>query len=371
MKKNENKIIDNNFCFSKVLKDFDARIKFKNNKSDKLTKFINKRKLKERETINEDSSHSLIKIDKKENSSYDIYTRNFKNLNFGMLKSDIDLPSNINNNIFLLSKISKFKNENNTNFKHEFQDDRKNEDFNNIRFEKVWKAQYLDENKNNENKEINNNTNVKDINNINNNYKNKTIYNNHNYIIDIFDKNYDKQRKQREKFKEKKLRIARVKSNNLKVEKKLKMYQEMLSKFKDQREYCPNYSIIEKHKPDVKLNTNSQRIFPIQIIKQNLHISLNSNDLNSFNISYNKNNLFDKKKLLKKNNSNFPKLNNKVINNKNKNENFILGEKNRTSISAKDIKNNFNNSVFKGIKNKNKSLINRNKNNIFFKIKNK
>ena len=40
-----------------------------------------------------------------------------------------------------------------------------------------------------------------------------------------------------------------------------------MQKFKDKREYSPNYNAIEKHLPEVNLNTKSQRIFPIKFIK--------------------------------------------------------------------------------------------------------
>ena len=96
------------------------------------------------------------------------------------------------------------------------------------------------------------------------NNSNKTMYNS---INDIFDENYDKIKKRKEKKIEKRIILERIKFNNLRVKKKFRIHQDIMQKFKDKREYSPNYNAIEKHLPEVNLNTKSQRIFPIKFIK--------------------------------------------------------------------------------------------------------
>ena len=65
-----------------------------------------------------------------------------------------------------------------------------------------------------------------------------------------------------------------------------------MKKFKDKREYSPNYESIEKHLPRVNLNTKSQRIFPIKFIK-----------INNIGELVSDKRIIEPKKLLRKNNS--------------------------------------------------------------------
>jgi hypothetical protein len=344
MKKDTNDYLNDDFCFSKVLKDIDAKLKFRSNKQEEIMKLVKqmKKDKRDKQILSIRKMHhdnvilSLRKANEEKKSTYDIYSRNFNNnlIYSNSAKQIVSLSSTIEN-ILSLPKIK--NNLTNTNDKLDFKDDRDNEEYNTIRFEKVWNQQYED--RKNRNKDKNKNKII----------KNKTMYNN--YAIDIFDINYDRQRKRSEEFKESKLRLKRIKLNNLKVKKKLNSYHDMLSKFKDKREYCPNYNCIEKHQPEVKLNTKSQRVFPIQIIKQNIHDYHKNNDSIVNNSSKNKNNR------LKKNRSNLSQINNS--NHKNYNESDIMGEKNRISLSKMGTWFKGNNSVFKGIKNKNKSVINK------------
>lgn len=354
MKNNSNDYMNDDFCYSKVLRDIDAKLKFKSNKQEEIMKLVKqmKKEKRDKEILSIRKMHhnnvilSLRKANEEKKNTYDIYTRNFNN-NFNYsnsAKQIVNLSSTIQN-ILSLPKIQNKKGS--TNDKLDFQDDRDNEEYKTIRFEKVWNQQYAD-NKKDKSKDMNKNKSIKNI-------QNKTMYNS--YIIDIFDINYDRQRKRSEEFKESRLRLNRIKLNNLKVEKKLKSYHDMLSKFKDKREYCPNYNCIEKHQPEVKLNTKSQRIFPIQIIKQNIHDYRKNDDLFLDISSKNKNHR------LKKNKSSLSqinRINRKSDNNnhKNYNESDIIGEKNRSSLSIMSTWLKGNNSVFKGIKNKNNNVIN-------------
>ena len=90
--------------------------------------------------------------------------------------------------------------------------------------------------------------------------KNKIIFGGF-YNADIFDINYDKYWKHLRESKEKNMRLERVKSDNLKVLKKLKIHRQIKLKTLDHREYRPNYSVIEKHQPIVKLDSKSTRLF--------------------------------------------------------------------------------------------------------------
>jgi hypothetical protein len=132
----------------------------------KRLKEISKKKNKNHEEIIDN-----LKKAKEDNiKAYNIYSRNFKNnLNYNNSTTQIDLLSTKNN---LISSL-----------KNEFQDNEKNEGYNLIRFENVWKEQQIKENKYNKNK--------KD--------QNKIMYD----YIDIFDENYDKYKKKCEEYTEK------------------------------------------------------------------------------------------------------------------------------------------------------------------------
>ena len=195
-------------------------------------------------------------------------------------------------------------------------EDQKNKDNKVIIFEKIWKEQYL-------------NKNARNIGRRNN--SNKTMYGS-NFINDIFDEHYDKMKKLREKKTEKRIKLERIKINNLKVKKKLRIHQEIMSKFKDKGEYCPNYNSIERHLPEVNLNTKSQRIFPIKFIKINNIGDLNIKDKKPESMP---------KKLLVKNNSN---------------QSLFLNNLSTCSLFKKFLNNN-DNSILKGIESKNRSII--------------
>ena len=250
MRNIEKKINTKNICFSKALKRIDTRLKFKDDAQKYLKDLKNqiyeRNKKKEiiakKNKIHENVINNLKKAEEENIQAYNIYSRNFKN-NLDYNNKIINLSST-GNNFIALPKLSKLKGE--------FQDNEKNVDADIIRFKNVWKEQQLNEEKYNKNKKT----------------KNKTMYNID--FIDIFDKKYDKYKKQCEEYNEKNLRLKRIISNNQKVNKKLKIFRHIRSKFQDPREYFPNYSIIEKHQPEVKLNTKSKRIFPEKFIKKNI-----------------------------------------------------------------------------------------------------
>ena len=174
---------------------------------------------------------------------------------------------------------------------------------------------------------------------------------NSNYIIDIFDENYDKLKRQNEKKTQKKIILDRIKNNNLRVKKKLKIHQDNISKYKDKREYIPNYNSIEKHQPRVNLNTKSKRIFPIRFIK--------INNIDELNYQEKRNESAILKNLLKKKNSNqsiFPNnLSTCTLFKNYFNINNNIFDKNilRDNSRKKDK----DNSLIEGIENKNRIMV--------------
>ena len=251
----------NNIRFSKTLKEIDTRLKFINNTQKhniELKKLIldkkrKKENLSAKNKIHENIVSDLKKAEEENIKAYKIYSRNFKNnLQYSNSASNINISSTFNNYL-ALPKLTQLKNE--------FQDNEKNEGYKIIRFENVWKEQQLNELKYNTDKKI----------------KNKTMY--HEDFIDIFDKNYDKYRKKCEEYKEKNIILERIKLNNLKVNKKLKIFRHIMLKFQDIREYNPNYSILEKHQPEIKLNTKSKRIFPAKFIKGSDYNKIEINEI--------------------------------------------------------------------------------------------
>ena len=66
---------------------------------------------------------------------------------------------------------------------------------------------------------------------------------------DIFDKKYRKTVKKKNIYKTKIL--EKIKENHLKVQKKLKIHQELMKKYSEKKYYTPNYSILDKHTPAI------------------------------------------------------------------------------------------------------------------------
>ena len=226
----DNEILDMKNCYSKTLKAIDAKIKFQQDEEEYFDNLKKDYLLKKRE--------KQLKFIK--NQQHENIVRNLKRLEEETRKeinnkfNHLNLSSAINR-IISLPKMTKYKNE--------IKDNKKGDEFNIIKFESVWKEQYMNDIK--YNKKSN---------------KNKMIFGGI-YFTDIFDKNYDKYRKHLEESKEKNMRLERVKINNLKVSRKLNIHRQIMLRFQDQREYHPNYSVIEKHKPIVNLNSKSTRLF--------------------------------------------------------------------------------------------------------------
>ena len=328
---NEKKVMKKNERFSKALKEIDARLRFNKDKNRtfiNLKKQLNQQK-KNKEILSkkiknhEDVIHNL-QIIGNEKENYNIYSRNFKN---SLSALNINLSSTMNN-YYILPKINKIKSN--------FMDERK-KNYNIIRFENVWKEQQKNEDKYNKEK------------------KNENIIKYADNYEDIFDKNYVNYQKFCEDNKQKNMRLERIKSNNLKVNKKVQIFREIMKKFQDIREYCPNYSIIEKHQPEVKLNTKSKRIFPDQFIKRYIYNIIDDDEY--------KNNENKNIKKLKKNNSILNYKNNFEIRrfmNKNKiinKRNDANKEKKKFFLSDLNIIDSKEKSFLSEAKNKNRSMV--------------
>ena len=199
-------ILGSKISYSKTLKAIDAKIKFKGQNEDLENgyqkNYIKKKKAKQLKFIRSQRHENLVRnLKKLEEETRKDYEEKFHHVNLATaIKRLISLP-----------KISKYKKE---------LKDNKNE-YNIIKFESVWREQYMNDVKYNKNSN-----------------KNKIVFDGF-YYNDIFDINYDKYRKHLEETKEKNMRLERVKSNNLKVLKKLKIHRQIKFRFLAQREYKP------------------------------------------------------------------------------------------------------------------------------------
>lgn len=229
MKNSINGILDLKNCFSKTLKNIDTKIKFQPDEEyleNLKREYLLQKKLKHLKYIKNQQHETIVHGLKK------LEEETKKEVNTKLKETSV---STALNRILSLPRISKYK--------KNIQVNKKKDEFKTIRFESVWREQYLNDLKYNKN-----------------NKKNKMMFGRI-HFTDIFDLNYDRYRKHLEESKGKDMRIERIKDNNLKVSKKLDIYKQLMLKFQDQREYQPNYSIIEKHKPIVKLDSKSTRLF--------------------------------------------------------------------------------------------------------------
>ena len=306
----EKKILDSSKYYSKTLKAIDAKLKFHNEEKENNIENIKKEIILKRK----ENRLKYIKNIRHESVIYNLKKFEIeakKNMEDKM--KGISLTSAINK-IISLPRVDKYK--------KEIKDDRKNNENNLIKFEKIWREQCLNDVKNK--KKVN---------------KNKLILDGI-FYNDIFDINYDKYRKNVETRKEKNKRMERIKSNNLKVSKKLKNHRELMLKILDHREYKPNYSSIEKHKPVVKLGTKSTRLFLKNINNMTAPNIRRSNDKNN-NKNNSKSNILSYFSKYKNNLGNIIILNNSQ---KNITENNDKIKKMIISLSALNFKLKTNNS---------------------------
>jgi len=241
-------VLDKHFCFSKVLRDIDSKLKFNNMTEEKSLFIINQLKRKKRE--------KLKYLQRKYNHNEILYNLNKAYENNKILlkikgklreketdKKEEKLPT-IKKPTTSKNKVEKKEENKNNKEKALIIEDDKNKP---EQFSTVWKEEILKK--------------YKIIEKV---PKNILIDDEDENANDIFDKSY---RKEKNKIIDKIKIMQRIKENNLKAKIKLQNYKTMLIKYSEKKEYTPNFTAVEKHKPEIKLDTKSQRIFPIKFIQ--------------------------------------------------------------------------------------------------------
>ena len=245
MSNKEINVLDKNFCFSNVLKGIDLRLKFKDFKEEKSLFILNQLKKEKRERyqlLQRKYNHNEILFNLKKAYEENKILLNIKGkyINDETNKKEEKFPN------LMVSKNENEKNqEKKDNSNKNLKEDNKSQK---VEFETTWKQEYfkrLKEKNNNHDSKIN----------IENESENKN---------DIFDKNY---KRIGQKKSDKKIILEKIKENNLKVKKRLKSYKELMEKFSERKEYSPNFLIIEKHVPIIRLDSKSKRIFPFKFIQ--------------------------------------------------------------------------------------------------------
>ena len=262
-------LFENNFFFSKTLKKLDSNIGYKKENQTKLVKHL--------EELNKEKNKELIARNKKIKSEL-MHKKALK-------KEESKRKENSRNNVHQLNLLA---------FQYNFQylpkispfihscdnilimDSGKAERKGSKGFEYIWKQENLlkiSNIKKNENSRKTKSYNKANINNPNNKIKQNNFEKNLNNNMDddfddIFDVNYNEKKKSCEEFNQLKRRLNRIKSQNVKVNDKLEIYRKNLIKFSTRQIYHPKYESIDKHKPDINLDSKSKRIFPMNIMQK-------------------------------------------------------------------------------------------------------
>ena len=291
-------LFENNFFVSKSIKQIDSSVGYTEDVEQKLVKNLidaNRDKSKKylgknlKEKIKLKKRKKELELKKKENTK-----NNTNQLN--LISSGYNLQ--------FLPKISPFiKNVDN----YLIMDNKKANKLGAKGFEYIWKQDYI--------RKL---TNMGiDLNKLNNKkYKNKmkkkihinfNIDNNEeNEEQDNINKNFKSEDKESTEYIKLKERLNRIINENKKVTRVFNFHKHLSSKFTVKKIYYPKYESIEKHKPEIRLNNKTRRIFPDDFIKKNYY-SENNNEFFSKNIN---NNTFNKKRRFT--------INNKITKNKRK-----------------------------------------------------
>ena len=291
-------LFENNFFVSKSIKQIDSSVGYTEDVEQKLVKNLidaNRDKSKKylsknlKEKIKLKKRKKELELKKKENTK-----NNTNQLN--LISSGYNLQ--------FLPKISPFiKNVDN----YLIMDNKKANKLGAKGFEYIWKQDYI-------RKLTNMGIDLKNLN--NKKYKNKMKKKIHiNFNIDdkeeneeqdIFNKNFKSEDKESTEYIKLKERLNRIINENKKVTRVFNFHKNLSSKFTVKKIYYPKYESIEKHKPEIRLNNKTRRIFPDDFIKKNYY-SENNNEFFSTTIN---NNTFNKKRRFT--------INNKITKNKRK-----------------------------------------------------
>ena len=267
---------EDNFFVSKTLKQIDSNVGYKAENQNKLIKNLqesNKEKNKEFILKNKQMHLELMKknalkleeIKRKENSRNNIHQLNI-----------ISTPYNLQ----FLPKISPFIQSVDNIL---IMDSQKAQKVGSKGFEYIWKQENLLKLSNIKPEEIISN---KKTNKNQNKHKNvhSFTHNTHDDQDDIFDLNYNERKKQCEEIIALRDRIKRILKQNKKVNTKFNLHKALALKFRVKKIYHPKFESIEKHKPDITLNTKTKRIFPENLMQKCYYID---KDINS-NLNKNK-----------------------------------------------------------------------------------
>ena len=285
-------LFQDNFFVSKSMKQIDSGMGYKGGIQDRLIKnLIEVNKDKSKDFSNEaENENELINLKKKikeeEIRKREISRNNTYQLN--LISSQYNLQ--------FLPKISPYiKNVDN----YLIMDFKKAYKLGSKGFEYIWKQDNLrklsnvkkdsTKNKKTKSKSISykkENTNIND----NNEDEEK---------IDIFNKKYYYEEKKCVEFTKLKDRLNRIIKQNKKVKEVFDFQKALSLKFQVKKIYYPKYESIEKHKPEIRLNNKTRRIFIDDFIKKSYY--LNNNKMSSTSIN---NNLFKDKKFISRTTTN-------------------------------------------------------------------
>ena len=289
-------LFEDNFFVSKSMKQIDSSVGYKNEMEQRLVKnLIDCNKDKSKDFFRIENDDKKLKKRKKEE---EIRKRENSKNNTHQLNL-ISSPYNLH----FLPRISPYiKNIDN----YLIMDNKKADKLGSKGFEYIWKQEHLRKLSNiktngfsNKNRKAKSKSRKKEnINFINDDDDEEQQ--------DIFNAKYKGEDKKCDEYIKLKERLNRIINGNKKVKKIFDLQKAISLKFKTKKIYYPRYESIEKHKPEIRLNNKTRRIFPDDFIKKNYY-SENNNEFFSTTIN---NNTFNKKRRFT--------INNKITKNKRK-----------------------------------------------------
>ena len=271
-------LFEDNFFVSKSIKQIDSSFGFKET--------IQRRLVKNLIDVNKDKTKKILSAKQKEK----IRIKKFKKEQ--ELKKQENTKNNTNQlnlissalNLQFLPKISPFiKSVDN----YLILDNKRAAKLGSKGFEFIWKQDYIRKLTNmgielNKIKNKRNKNKIKKKENINVNIDDIEVDEDQ----DIFNKNYKSEDKECNEYRKLKERLNRIINENKKVTRVFNFQKNLSAKFQVKKIYYPKYESIEKHKPEIRLNNNTRRIFPNDFIKKNYYID-NFNELSSTTVNNN------------------------------------------------------------------------------------
>ena len=282
---------EDNFFVSKTLKKIDSNVGYKKDNQVRLVKNLqesNKEKNKEILAKNKQIHLEIMKkralkmeeMKRRENSRNNVHQLNL-----------ISSPYNLQ----FLPKISPFIQSIDNIL---VMDSKKAEKVGSKGFEYIWKQEKLLKLANIKPEEF-----LKDKKSNKNQNKHKNAHSqNHNIHNndqdDIFDPNYNERKKISDEVMLLKDRLKRILNQNKKANTKFNLHKAMALKFRVKKIYHPKYESIEKHKPDINLNSKTKRIFPQNLMQKSYYIDndiMSNTTINRYKEKKDRNLLRDKR----------------------------------------------------------------------------